>query len=98
VAYGYVNGEQKTAGGALANPFELYQLGGTANVVGGLAGPVGGRLALGYFPGGNYPPLTAVQVGYCSLAGSACAKGSNCCSGVCQAVIDAGPKAYSLCQ
>jgi hypothetical protein len=98
IAFGYLNGVQKTASGTPANPFELSIVGPGANQAVDLAGAADGRLAAAYSYSGDPQALFATQVGYCSLSGSACSVGSNCCSGTCNPVVATGPKAYSLCQ
>jgi Putative metal-binding motif len=98
VALGYWNGVQLSSSGSPKNPFELSEIGSGYATLQGLAGGSGGRLAATYSLASAASTLIAEQVGYCSLPGSACAIGSDCCSGACNPVVASGPKAYSLCQ
>jgi hypothetical protein len=95
--FGYLNGEQLDAAGNPKNPFELTQISTGTGAPVSLAGNTGGRLAVGYGTQSNLG-ISSVQAGYCSLAGSACATGTNCCSQVCVPADAGGPMAYSTCQ
>jgi hypothetical protein len=97
VAFGYLNGVEKTDAGAPANPFEMAVIGPGAVEALDLAGPPGGRLAAAYL-NQDRTSIGVAQVGYCSLSGSACSVGTNCCSGTCTAVVTTGPGAYSTCE